>query len=125
MKKFIYLLVLPFLFSFVDPKIGGTLTASSSLKLSSKEHLIVEVTLLKNKEAIAKNIVKNVIFPQAFVVTPKHAIPGKQAMMEGKLSIQIILVDSKQNKKFTTSKLFENIPLGTKDLSIELDKDLN
>lgn len=122
MRLLKFFLVLPFLFSFVDPKIGGTLYIANEFQLSEKKFLIAEIVLLKNNLEIAKTSVKNVIFPQAFVVTPKNAMPDKQALMLGNFNVQIKLLDQNTKKTYIPSLKFENIPLGSKDLKVKIDQ---
>jgi len=114
--------LLPFLFSFVDPKIGGTLYLANELKLSEKKYLSAEIVLVKNNLEIAKTTVKNVIFPQAFVVTPKNALPDKQAMMVGNFNVLIKILDQNTKKSYVPSQKFENISLGSKDLQVVVDR---
>lgn len=122
MRLLKFFLVIPFLFSFVDPKIGGTMYVAKELKLSEKKFLTAEIVLSKNNMEIAKTFVKNVIFPQAFVVTPKNALPDKQALMLGNFNVQIKLIDQNTKKTYIPSLKFENIPLGSKDLKVEIDQ---
>lgn len=117
-------LILPFIFSFVDPKIGGTLYLGSNLKLSEKKYLTAEIILVKKNVEIAKTTVKDVIFPQAFVVTPKNALPDKQAFMFGNFNVQIKLIDLNTKKTHGPSQKLENIPLGSKDLKVYIDQTL-
>lgn len=124
MRLLTIILILPFIFSFVDPKIGGTLYLSNNLKLSDKKFLNAEIVLHRNNVAIAKATVKNVIFPQAFVVTPKNALPEKHALMTGNFNVQIKIFDQNSNKTYIPSEKFENIPLGSKDLKVKIDQSL-
>ncbi|TNE96788.1 MAG: hypothetical protein EP326_12665 [Deltaproteobacteria bacterium] len=63
--------------SVFDAKFGGTLHLDKKFKTSYKEvgMLTIEASSLDGNKVIARTSYKNPIFPQAFVLTPKHSLP--------------------------------------------------
>jgi len=63
--------------SVFDAKFGGTLHLVKEFQSVYKEvgTLTVEAHSLDGKKVIARTILKNPVFPHAFVLTPKHSLP--------------------------------------------------
>jgi hypothetical protein len=63
--------------SVFDAKFGGTLHLTKEFQSAYKEvgTLTVEAHSLDGKKVIARSVLKNPVFPHAFVLTPKHSLP--------------------------------------------------
>ncbi len=63
--------------SVFDAKFGGTLHLDKKFHSFYKEVglLTIEASTLDGKKVVARTNYKNPIFPQAFVLTPKHSVP--------------------------------------------------
>lgn len=111
--------------SVFDAKFGGTILLGKDLGFSYKEigELEIKTTTLDGQKTLAKMNYSNPIFPQAFVLTPKHSLPmgtplKRPFILEATLTVNGVKYLGKISTKEMSSK-------GRYDVKLVLNQKIN
>lgn len=111
--------------SVFDAKFGGTLHLTKEFQSVYKEvgTLTVEAHSLDGKKVIARNVLKNPVFPHAFVLTPKHSLPpGMPLKRPFVLKASLKIADQTFTGKLSTKDLDGK---GRYDVNLTLNQKLS
>lgn len=112
MKKLFF--ILPLLFSFIDPKIGGTIDIDQKVKIVNFEKIKLTVSLINKNQVVATTNIKMPKFPQAFVLTERHKLDPRSPF-QGEFEVKAELFDELSKQKF---EVLEKATVGKKDLHL-------
>jgi hypothetical protein len=111
--------------SVFDAKFGGTLHLTKEFQSTYKEvgTLTLEAHSLDGNKVIARTVLRNPVFPHAFVLTPKHSLPpGMPLKRPFILKASLEIVDHKFFGKLSTKDLEGK---GRYDVNLTLDQKLS